>query len=923
MPYCSYCRGPVVGSGLTGRPWPGRAAATYCCYGCLSLGEQDRAACAGACGVAGSTRGLGVRLGVGVLVVAQSMIFGLALNLHDDVPPQVRWWAQTLILCGTLIVATLLGGQLVRTAWAELRRGRVTIEALFLLTMTGAMAASLQAHLTGRGPIYFEVVSILLVVYTLGKVIGARGRAAALAGSRLWAGQLSTCRLVANDGQTRTVPVTEVRPGDTIEVNPGETIAVDGVIRDGMGFVSETPLTGEPFAVVRRPGDRVLAGSASHDAAFHITATTPGTARQIDRLLAIVDEARDKPLSVQNQADRIGRVFLPLVVLTSLVTFGYWAFFTPVGWEDGLFNAMAVLLVACPCVIGLATPIIVWSALSRLAERGLVVRSGDAIERLAQVDRVLFDKTGTLTDERFTLLGIETFGGDRTTILGWASLVEERVNHPVAKLFAAMPRPFAPGKEPKVISVRTVPGYGVEATVADSTGGHHSVQIGRLAWVATLTDSGMRSALVGQASSLSLIGVTGWKPVPRDGSRDAERDGHTIAVTIDGELAAVATVGERLRDSTPEALADFRALGLPVEVLTGDTADRAAAVGLPDTHAGLLPEDKRRYVAAGGKPLFAGDGVNDAAALAEAHVGIALSSGTDLAVSASDVTLYHGDLRVLPWAVALSRAAMYTVRRNLYCALCYNIAGMALAASGLLHPVAAVLLMVASSLTLLFSSVRFGVKPVHCGGAINRGLTPPACQAVIHTVAFTLQAVVLLFLLEPELPAAALLTAAFAVIGTAIGILWHRWAGIPHTLDMCVGMLTLGNLGMVLGWWADLGFTSAHCAACCDPLGKPWMWVGMFAFANLAMLRLGRRPLPRGDHALAMFTGGNLGMAAGMVAGGWCAAQLAPLSITIHLVGMTLGMLAGMLLGTRIAERCIAVVRAVAVLPQWITHTAG
>src|SRR5262245_36546669 len=268
MSFCDYCDGPITGTGHAGRPWPNRPAAAYCCFGCLSLGEQRQQEATSPSQPPKSWKldGLGIRLGLGILVVGQSMIFGLALNLHDDIPSQVRWFTQTLILCATLLVVVLLGGPLARAAWHELRRGRLTIEALFLLTMAGAMAASLQAHVTGRGKIYFEVVSVLLVVYTLGKVIGARSRAAALAGSRAWGDELSTCRLIDAHGRTHRVPVTAVRPGDAIEVNPGETVAVDGVIREGIGFVSEAPVSGEPFAVVRRPGDRVLAGAASYDA---------------------------------------------------------------------------------------------------------------------------------------------------------------------------------------------------------------------------------------------------------------------------------------------------------------------------------------------------------------------------------------------------------------------------------------------------------------------------------------------------------------------------------------------------------------------------------------------------------------------------------------------------------------------------------
>ncbi|MBX9626901.1 MAG: HAD-IC family P-type ATPase, partial [Gemmataceae bacterium] len=532
-----------MGLGLTGRPWPGIPAALYCCYGCLSLGEADGQADAtpgpgGGWGLDGSA----VRLGVGVLVAGQGMIFGLALNLHDDVPAAVRWAAQNLILAGTLAVLALLGGPLVRAAWADLRRGRITTEALFVVTLFGALGASLQAHLTGRGAIYFEVVSVLLVVYTLGKLVGAKARAAAAAGSRAWAGQLDTARVVDKGGRTRIVPVAAVLPGDVAEVHPGESVPVDGVVRSGQGFVSEAPVSGEPFPVVRRPGDRVLAGAASYDTTFHVEATAAGTARQVDKLLTAVEAARTRPASFQGQADRLAVVFLPLVVLTALGTFGYWTY--SAGWEAGLFNAMAVLLVACPCALGLATPVVVWSALGRLAERGLIVRSGDAVERLAGVDRVLFDKTGTLTDDRFALVDVVVADGwDRATVMGWVAAVEAHSRHPIARAFAGL----GDGVEVRVTAFRAVPGCGVEAEVEG-----HTVRVGRPGWASEDPTRG--------PSRPPFL-----PPPPR-----GEEEGNRVDVVIDGRLAAVAVVAERLRDAAPAALAEFRRLGLPVEVLTGD-----------------------------------------------------------------------------------------------------------------------------------------------------------------------------------------------------------------------------------------------------------------------------------------------------------------------------------------------------------------
>jgi hypothetical protein len=524
----------------------------------------------------------------------------------------------------------------------------------------------------------------------------------------------------------------------------------------------------------------------------------------------------------------------------------------------------------------------------------------------------MLDKTGTLTDDRLVILDIATAatGAERAELLGWLATIEARSSHPVARAFAALPRPRV---EPRVLALRAVPGCGVEAEI-EANGRRHGVRIGTPDWV-------RRDA--GRGTIAEQVRVTG----------------HTVHVAVNGELAAVAVLAERVRDSAADAVAGFRRLGLPVVVLTGDTVERAAAMNLP-ARAGLLPDDKRAAVeavkAAGGRPLVVGDGINDASALAAAHAGVALSSGTDLAVSAADVTLYHADLRVLPWAVELSREAVRAVRRNLRRAVAYNLVGMTFAACGVLHPVVAVLLMVVSSLSLLVSSTRVGVVPEVCSdrgpGLGGRGAGEPVSwKAVAHGFALALQGVVFLLLLEPArgLPAAFVL-GGFAIAGFALAHLWHRWQSIPHTLDMCVGMLTLGNLGMLLGWWADSGFAPLPDGGCCgcveamrEGVMRPWMWAGMLALANAAMAWLPRRSGSHTtDHAAAMYSGGNAGMVLGMLAGGWLAAGFAtesvPLAAAASFAGMTAGMLAGMLAGTWLTERFIAAVRAARVLPRWL-----
>jgi magnesium-transporting ATPase (P-type) len=645
-------------------------------------------------------------------------------------------------------------------------------------------------------------------------------------------------------------------------------------------------------------------------------------------------------------------VLFPLVVVTALGTFGYWTFLTPAGWEAGLFNAMSVLLVACPCVIGLATPIVIWSVLGRLAERGLIVRSGDTVERLAEVDHALLDKTGTLTDEKFTLVDIVTEAGsdERAKLLGWVSLIEERSSHPVARAFAELPRPFAPGQEPRVLFTRAIPGYGIEAEIEEASGERHHIRIGT-----TPASRGRKPADRMETSRETTFEHqdTAFDDKIRSGGLRPPLA--RIEVAVDGRLAAVATVAERLRDSVPQMLAEFRRLDISVAVLTGDRTGRAAAAHLSSIHAGLLPDDKRAHIErlkqTGARPLMVGDGINDASALASAHVGIALASGTDLAVGASDVTLYHDDLRVLPWAIEESRAAIRAVRWNLIRATAYNLIGMTLAACGVLHPVVAALLMVISSLSLIFSATRVGISRDPCEETRDRGQETGdgrqgtgdrkqgtgiqlRWRAVAHGAAFAMQGAVVLLLLESLRSAlgAALVVASFAAAGASLAWLWQRWSRIPHTLDMAFGMLTFGNLGMLLGWSADSGFAPIHdagCAACIAAvrggLTAPWMWVGMLAFANVAMFLLGRRPLPSGrEHVLAMATGGNLGMVLGMVAGSAGAAQVpvdsVPLAAGLAFAAMTAGMVLGMILGTWLAERIIAAARSAVHFPRWFAN---
>ncbi|MCX7700304.1 MAG: heavy metal translocating P-type ATPase [Gemmataceae bacterium] len=840
--------------------------------------------CTTSCVTTPTTAGTAVRLAGAALLTMQAMVLGLAVNLTPPGDFFTRHVLQTMVLAATAATAALLGTPLLKVAWEELRQGRVTVELLFLTTAAGAFAASMQSYLTGEGPIYFEVIGILLVVYSFGRLILDRQRQAAVGAANAWATALSVAR--RENGEI--VPAAAIQPGEVVEVRAGELIPVDGIIRQGEGFIAESAISGEPFAVVRRPGDRVLAGSASTDAVLLIEATTAGTNRQVDRLIAAVEAARLRPGSLSQLADRLTQWFLPVVLVAAVGTFAYWTYAD--GWRTGLFYSMSVLLVACPCALGLGTPLAIWTALNELARRGLIAHSGDAIERLASANRVVFDKTGTLTDDALNVVDVATIhdGAEREKLLGWLALIESRSRHPVAKAFVAWKQgdvvPSALVRE-----WRAGPGQGVEAVII-AGGEEHRLRIGRPEWIA------------GDATALL--------------SRLRVHEGHRIDVECDGQLAAVAILHEKARATAAATLDMLRDLQLPVEVWTGDQPQRAAALlesvrSQPDAvvHAGLLPEEKRRLGAEatqrGERVVFVGDGLNDAGALAQAHLGIALSSGTDLANEAAAMSLTHDDLRAVPEAISLARSAVRRMRRILLRAAAYNVAGILLAALGYLHPVAAALLMVGSSVVAAWSASR--VCHAEQTESNPRSVRFLSGRSFIHALAIGLQGPVWAGIFGLPMPMAVLLFLIFSGIGLLAAITWHRWEKIPHHIDMAFGMLTLGNLGMLLGWWADWQFQPLPSCGCAGRLDlaamKPGMWLGMLAGCNLAMLFLSRRPLPR-DRSwwLSMFGGGNVGMVVGMAVG----MGIAPEGIIGHFLGMVVGMLLGMGLGHELTAELLA-----------------
>jgi heavy metal translocating P-type ATPase len=877
------------------------------------------------------------KIAVGAVLSGQAMLLGLAVNLAPPAETP-RWLLHGALLISTLAALAILGRPLLSAAFEEIRQRRASIELMFLLGIAGALGASIHSTLSGLGAVYYEVVAVLLTVYSVGKTLGAASRARAVRESQRLAETFEQCRRVAPNGSEATVRVAEVCPGDQIRVLPGDPVPVDGRILRGQAFVCETPLTGEPFPVVRRAGDMVFAGSYSEDGELLIAATAPGNRRQLDGLLRALETARAQPSRLQAQADRIVRWFLPIVLVLSLASFLFWGL--RVNWATGLFNGLAVLLVACPCAMGLATPVALWNGLATLAARGLIVRGGNVIDRLAMLDQIVFDKTGTLSEEDYSLIDLATTATDRErqTLIAQLRAVQTATSHPVGRAFRSLGAATtgdwevtgsssnAPLGSYPVCSLKAVPALGVEAWIESSCGDEHHLRVGNRELMTDLSAETRLGALLHRG--------------PAD---------QVVYVEVDGRLQAIASVREKVRVSAGAALDWLQRAGIACSVMTGDrTAHALSLIDVADVQGGLTPQSKADRVAALGRAGrqvgFVGDGVNDAPAMREAAVSIALAHGAGVTTANADVVLCGGDLRLLPWAVELCRKVRQSIASNLVFAAAYNTAGMILAATGLLHPVAAALLMVVSSFTVSWRALRCTEDSgVCCGlpgltipagasrpaerqtqsagqqtdarirqpGQLNlevpaqpwAGRTQQICGGLVMA-----QTPFLIYLGQlTTLPAVALMV---VLLITGLIIMrsrpqnpeWHRVA------LMTFAMLGFGNWGMILGWWADSGFAPAmagcpHCVADGFSLTAfthmPWMNAGMLLLGVPPML-LDTKAKGPGLSRLAFGLLSSAGMVWGMSFGDYVFMKwfgsLGTQRFLLSFSGMTIGMLLGMLL---------------------------
>jgi P-type Cu+ transporter len=584
-------------------------------------------------------------------------VVGIAMS-HGLLPIPYAPWIQLAL---TLPVILYAGAPFYRAAWTAARHGAANMNSLVSLGTGAAFLYSLAQTLRGRHEVYFEAAAVIIALILLGRLLEARARGKAGEAIRKLMDLQPPVARVIRDGVERELAVELVAVGDIVALRPGERIAVDGEVAEGESAVDESLLTGESMPVEKAPGAAVFAGTINLTGALRYRASKIGRGTMLQQMVELVKKAQGSRAPVARLADVVSGYFTITVLALAIVTFAVWLFFAP--FAVAMVNAVAVLIIACPCALGLATPTAIMVGTGRGAQHGILIKGGEALEMAHKIDTVVLDKTGTLTTGKPHVTGV-TANADlaEDEVLRLAASVEHASEHPLGKAIVDEARRRGLTLEP------------VTAFLAET--GH-----------------GVRARIAGREIAVGRPGAT---------------------VTIDGVVAGAIEIADTLKPEAADAVRGLRAMGLDVWMLTGDRAATAAAIareaGIDHVLANVLPADKvaeiRKLQAAGRRVAMVGDGINDAPALALADLGIAMGGGTDIAMEAGGVTLMRDNLTGVVEALELSRRTMRIIRQNLFWAFAYNVVGIPIAALGLLSPMLASAAMALSSVTVVSNSLR-------------------------------------------------------------------------------------------------------------------------------------------------------------------------------------------------------------------------
>ena len=607
------------------------------------------------------------------LPLAGQMLFMFGEHGHANELPR---WLQLVLATP---VQFWIGWRFYDGAYKALRGGGANMDVLVALGTSMAWGFSTVVTLFGLPQhVYFEGGAVVITLVLLGKLLEARAKArTSEAIEALIRLQPKTAR-VERDGQWLEMPVDALMPGDVFLVRPGESVPVDGEVIDGESSLDEAMLTGESMPVSKRAGDRVFAATANGQGALRCRAVGVGEHTLLAGIIRMVGEAQGSKAPVQRLADKISGIFVPAVCAVALVTFiGWWLYAGD--FAEALVNAVAVLVIACPCALGLATPTAIMVGTGQGARAGILVKNAEALERAERIGVLALDKTGTLTQGRPVVTDIVVRGIERDQALAWAGALEHNSEHPLAR---AVIEAAAAVHLPKTVNFKATPGCGVEGEI-DA----RSLRLGSPAWI-------------GCAEDAQVVAL--------------QQTGKTVIVLAEGEtVLAIFGIADALRPTSRQAVERLRAQGIRVVMLTGDNAQTAAAIaaeaGVDEFRAGILPGDKAAAIAElkrdGVLVAMVGDGINDAPALAAADVSFAIGAGSDAAIEAADLTLIRNDLLGVVDAIDLSRATLRKIRQNLFSAFIYNTLGIPLAALGWLSPMVAGAAMAMSSVSVVSNSL--------------------------------------------------------------------------------------------------------------------------------------------------------------------------------------------------------------------------
>jgi P-type Cu+ transporter len=649
---------------------------------------------------------IGAALAIPLVILDMAGDVG-AVNAHRRISPVASMWIELTLATPVVLWA---GWPLLERGWASIRQRSLNMFSLIALGVCTSYLYSVAAFLApgafppslrtegGLVPVYFEAAAVITVLVLLGQVLELRAREATGGAIRALLGLApKTARRVREGAADEEVPIEAVRVGDRMRVRPGESVPVDGSVLEGASAVDEAMVTGESMPVAKSAGSKVIGGTINGTGGLIIRAERVGSDTMLARVVRLVAQAQRSRAPIQRLADRVSSWFVPAVVIAAIVAFVVWMWVgPPPQLAHALLAAVSVLIIACPCALGLATPMSIMVGMGRGARAGVLMRNAQDLERFEKIDTLVIDKTGTLTEGKPQVIAVVCAPGlEEASVLAAAASLERSSEHPLAAAIVACAKERGVALQP-VADFRSVTGKGV---------------VGRI-------DG--RAVAVGSAALLQSLNVSSAALEPH--SADLRGDGATtVFVAIDGQPAGVIAVADPVKASTPAALERLRREGIRIVMVTGDHRATAEAVarrlGITEVEAEVLPERKnaivRRLRAQGRIVAMAGDGINDAPALAAAEVGIAMGTGTDVAMQSAGVTLVKGDLAGITRARALSRATMRNIRENLFLAFVYNLIGIPVAAGALfplfgllLSPMIAAAAMSLSSVSVIGNALR-------------------------------------------------------------------------------------------------------------------------------------------------------------------------------------------------------------------------